>query len=79
MRTRVEQWGHSLGIRIPEAVAEEAGLAADSSVDIVLAGRVITVTPVVEVPSLDELLAGITPENLHDEFETGPLAGNERW
>ncbi len=79
MRTRVQRWGNSLGIRIPKAVAEEVGLRPDVSVDIAWTGRVITLTPVFEAPSLDDLLAGITPDNLHGEFETGPPVGNEQW
>lgn len=28
---------------------------------------------------LDQLLAGITEENLHREVDTGPIVGNETW
>jgi hypothetical protein len=28
---------------------------------------------------LEELLQGITPQNLHDEVDTGPAAGHEAW
>ncbi len=30
-------------------------------------------------PSLDELLAGITPENLHSEMDFGRPEGREAW
>ncbi len=29
--------------------------------------------------ALDDLLAGVTEENLHQEFDTGPAVGNEFW
>jgi antitoxin component of MazEF toxin-antitoxin module len=29
------------------------------------------------IPTLEELLAGITPENLHPEIDWGPDVGNE--
>jgi antitoxin MazE len=29
--------------------------------------------------TLDELLAGISPSNLHDETDWGPAVGNEVW
>jgi antitoxin MazE len=29
--------------------------------------------------TLEELLQGITPENLHNEVDTGPAVGNEAW
>jgi antitoxin component of MazEF toxin-antitoxin module len=30
-------------------------------------------------PSLESLLAGVTPENIHGEFDTGPAVGQEAW
>ena len=29
--------------------------------------------------TLESLLAGVTPENLHKELETGQAVGNEAW
>jgi hypothetical protein len=29
--------------------------------------------------SLSELLAGVTPENIHAEIQTGPSVGKEAW
>jgi antitoxin component of MazEF toxin-antitoxin module len=29
--------------------------------------------------ALESLLAGVTPENLHGEFDTGPAVGRESW
>lgn len=34
MRTRVDRWGNSLGVRIPKAIAERAGLREGESVEI---------------------------------------------
>jgi len=28
---------------------------------------------------LDQLLVGLTVENLHEEVDTGPMVGNEIW
>ena len=41
-------------------------------------GRLV-VTPVDETPvyTLDELLAGMTEDNLHEEVRTGAASGNE--
>jgi antitoxin MazE len=41
-------------------------------------GRLV-LTPIQDPPSftLEDLLAGITEENLHTEIETGPAVGNE--
>ena len=37
--------------------------------------------PATEVTSdtLESLVAGVTPENLHGEFDTGPAVGQESW
>ena len=29
--------------------------------------------------ALDALVAGVTPENVHGEFDTGPAVGQESW
>jgi antitoxin component of MazEF toxin-antitoxin module len=40
----------------------------------------LVITPLpVPVHALDELLAQMTPENLHSEGETGPSVGDEAW
>jgi transcriptional regulator/antitoxin, MazE len=55
-------------------------LENDSLVEISIVKGKIIVTPV-SAPSwtLDELLAGITKDNLHTEVDTGFAVGNEVW
>ena len=80
MIARIQKWGNSLALRIPKAFATEAGLAEDDSVEISLVDGKIVVNPVVEEPvSIEELLRGITRDNLHSEWETGPAVGKELW
>ena len=80
MTTSVQKWGNSLAVRIPKGVADEIGLAEDTPVELSIAGGVITITPrTVTIPTLDELLDGITPENLHPETDWGPPVGEEIW
>ena len=71
---------NSLALRIPKALAVDAQLGNDSLVEISIAKRKITVKPV-SAPSwtLDELLAGITNDNLHAEVDIGFAVGNEVW
>lgn len=80
MRARVQRWGNSLAIRIPKAFAAEAGLRESLPVDLsVREGRLVI--EAVEEPriTLESLLAGVTPDNLHGEVDFGPPAGNETW
>lgn len=80
MRTRVQRWGNSLALRIPKTFATETALADGSEVDLALEDGRLVVTPVAESPVLlEDLLAGITPENLHGEIDTGPSVGAEAW
>ena len=81
MLTKVQKWGNSLALRIPKAFAVDAQLENDSLVEISLVKGKIIVTPVASAPSwtLEELLAGITKDNLHAEVDTGLAVGNEIW
>jgi antitoxin MazE len=80
MEMRIKKWGNSLALRIPQAFANEAGLTQDSPVEMTLEGGRLIITPIVsKKPRLDDLLAGITPDNIHKEVDTGDPMGNEAW
>jgi antitoxin MazE len=80
MRTKVQRWGNSLAVRIPKSFAEEVGLKDDSAVEMRLVEGGLLVQPLSPwVPTLDELLDGITDANLHGEVDTGPAQGAEAW
>ena len=80
MLTKVQKWGNSLALRIPKAFAVDAQLENDSLVEISIVKGKIVITPI-QAPSwtLDELLSGVTKENLHKEIDTGTALGNEAW
>ena len=80
MKARVQKWGNSLALRIPKTFAAEVGLDRDALVDLSLRDGKLIVEPLPKPPlSLDELLAAVTPENLHGEVDTGPPMGRESW
>ena len=80
MKTRVQKWGNSLALRIPKSFAAEAGLREDGPVELSLVEGKLVVQPVPEKPpTLDELLRGVTDQNLHGEWDTGPAVGREVW
>ncbi|MBI4321092.1 MAG: AbrB/MazE/SpoVT family DNA-binding domain-containing protein [Chloroflexi bacterium] len=80
MKTRVQKWGNSLALRIPKAFADEVGLQQESSVEVSLADGKLVISPVAKPkPTLRQLLAKVTEENLHHEVETGSAVGNEIW
>ncbi|HEY7327352.1 MAG TPA: AbrB/MazE/SpoVT family DNA-binding domain-containing protein [Gemmataceae bacterium] len=80
MKTRVQKWGNSLALRIPKSFAEETGLREDASVELsVVEGRLVVDPVAPPPPTLEELLRGVTDENLHGEWDTGPAIGKEIW
>ena len=80
MRTRVQKWGNSLALRIPKPFVTEMGLEKDREVELsVVKGRLIAETPPAPSYTLEELLAGVRPANLHGETDWGPPVGKEIW
>jgi antitoxin MazE len=80
MRTRIGKWGNSLAVRIPGAHAKELDLKEGIDVDLSLVeGGILLRAPRRRHYSLDELVAGITPENRHGETDWGEAIGREVW
>lgn len=76
--TQIVKWGNSLAVRIPKLTAEEAGVGEGDPVSIEVADGCIRVRPSQpRVPTLEELVAQITPENRYREVKTGPARGRE--
>ena len=76
---RVANWGNSLAVRIPAAVAKEAALAEGAELDVSVSRGRLIVSPVAPRPSLEDLVNGITAENRHAETDWGAPAGKEIW
>jgi len=80
MVTRVQKWGNSLALRIPKAFADEIALAYDSAVELSIVEGTLVIAPLVaETLTLDQLLEGITADNIHAEIDTGGRVGKESW
>ncbi|MGH8071203.1 MAG: AbrB/MazE/SpoVT family DNA-binding domain-containing protein [Candidatus Entotheonellia bacterium] len=80
MRSRIQRWGNSLALRIPKAFAAEVQLEQGTLVEVTLVDGKLLIVPIVEpTVTLEQLLAGVTEENLHREVEAGPAIGNEAW
>lgn len=78
MHVTVKKWGNSASVRIPASVMESAQLRLDEIVDVREEGGVIIIEPVRRHRyALADLLAGMTPDNLHAEVDYGPSVGRE--
>ncbi|TGK12596.1 AbrB/MazE/SpoVT family DNA-binding domain-containing protein [Leptospira fletcheri] len=78
MKSVIQKWGNSLGIRIPKSIADELRLNNGSHVDLKYEGDKIVIYPIGKA-NLAEKLSKITKENRHSEVDTGRVSGNEIW
>lgn len=79
MKVKVQKWGNSLAVRIPKTFAVQTQIEQDSVVDLSLVNGEIVVKPQKDHPkyTLNELLKGITAENIHSETDWGSPVGKE--
>jgi antitoxin MazE len=77
MRARVSNWGNSLAIRLPRAAMEALRVRAGEFVELTVDDGEVVIRPARPRYSLDELLAGITPDNQPETVEFPPV-GAER-
>jgi antitoxin MazE len=77
MQATVQKWGDSLAIRLPTGLISEIQLSENAVVDISLEQNRLVIKPVKPKYTLDELLAGVTLDNLHSEISTGHAVGKE--
>ena len=84
MKVAFQKWGNSLALRVPKAFADEIGASDGKAAEMTVRnGRLV-----IEIArpqrrkrryELDELVAGITLDNRHEEIDWGPSVGNEAW
>jgi len=78
----IQKWGNGTGIRLPKKVIEAANLKLGQSVAIDLQGSSIVLTPTTNtdadhLPSLAELVHGVTPDKVGGEYDWGADQGRE--
>lgn len=79
MKTQINKWGNDAVVRLPADMLAQLKLEVGSSVELTAdeTGIRIESVTVKSKFKLDDLLAGITPNNLHDEIEWGSSIGRE--
>jgi antitoxin MazE len=77
MQVQVARWGNSLGLHIPKEVAREAGLAEGMRVEVAARDGRVVISRTQSRYRLEELLEGMTPEDMHGAFDWGPDIGRE--
>ena len=80
MITTISKWENSLAIRLPQNLAKEIHVSEGSEINISVIDGILIVKPRKRKRySLDELVQGITPENLQAEVDAEVAVGNEVW
>ncbi|WP_291322675.1 AbrB/MazE/SpoVT family DNA-binding domain-containing protein [Desulfonatronospira sp.] len=77
MEAKAIKVGNRLAFIVPEPIAEKCGIFENTSVDISLRDGEIVVRPQRKKYILSELLAEITPDNIHKEVGSGEPVGQE--
>lgn len=80
MIVKAQKWGDDLAIRIPARLIKVMNLNDGDVVAMTVENNEIVIRSAASTQpteSLEELLAGITPENLHREWSTGEAVGFE--
>jgi antitoxin MazE len=77
----IKQWGNSLGVRLPAAVAREAHLHVDQRVRVSVEGAQVVIAPVDDLRfTLEQRLAAYDPKRHGGEqMATTQTLGAERW
>ncbi len=80
MDMTISKWGNSLGVRIPGAVAKEAGAwgLENRPVHISAVKGRIVLEPKLRY-DLKSLVSGISPDNRHKAIDSGAQVGHEAW
>ncbi len=80
MQNRLQKWGNSLAVRIPKYIMEELNWDQNTRIrERIVDGKLVIEAVQGPVYTLEELLAGMTPKNMHDEVDTGQAVGKEIW
>ncbi|HJU06385.1 MAG TPA: AbrB/MazE/SpoVT family DNA-binding domain-containing protein [Nitrospiraceae bacterium] len=81
MQAVLKKWGNSTAVRLPAPLVKEAKFRLNQSVEMTAEEGRIIITPRQKPVryKLDDLLAGITPENRHDAVDMGGAVGAEEF
>lgn len=81
MKTKAQKWGNSLAIRLPKALAEQAGVIENDTLDMEVTDAGMIVLKPHRRPKyrLKELLKDMTKKNMHEEIDLGKPVGREIW
>jgi antitoxin MazE len=79
MKTKVQKWGNSLGVRLPKNITDELGLSADRPVKMTYKDKKIIIEMIADSENLADLVERISEDNRHQETDWFAEQGKEVW
>jgi antitoxin MazE len=78
------RWGNSLAVRIPKAVADALNVSNGKRAEIIVENGALVLRPILKPRrkpryTLDELLGGMTRDDVPQQVDWGSPRGNEAW
>ena len=78
------RWGNSLAVRIPKVVADALKVSNGRRAEITVENGTLVLRPLLKPTrkpryTIEELLSGMTRENVPQEVNWDPPRGNEAW
>jgi antitoxin MazE len=77
MQVQLSEWGDSLWLPLPRALAEQIGLNEGQTVNLVAEGARLVVEPVTPAYFLQDLLVNLTPDAMRAAFDWVENGGGE--
>jgi antitoxin MazE len=79
VETTLKKWGNSPSVRIPVDIMRRANLKLDQKVEVEVVDGIIQIRPVKteDEADLDDMIARLTPDTIHDFIGTGSARGKE--
>ena len=84
MIVEFRKWGNSLAVRIPKALAKAIKASDGKRAEIKVENGTLVLRPIVKPArksryTLEQLLSGMTRDNVPQEVDWGPRRGKEAW
>jgi len=78
-KVQLVKWGNSHAVRLPKSVLPQANIRGGDQLDISVENGRIALQPATPRLALSDLVARMTPRNIHREPDWGGRAGSEVW
>jgi antitoxin MazE len=80
VRTTIQKWGNSQGIRIPKIMLDDLEIAEGGQVELLSENGLIIIKPAIMTRKIiEELFDGYTGDCHEEEMDWGDPVGNEIW